>query len=112
MVIYPGEHLRAAVSQQSCYHVGINALCDPKSGSGMSSSWGESSGMSGMLPMKPLHEGAEYAVCPVVGVVRLCQRPLISLQKIISVFAYHSPVSRRAEASAVSPLVVLRTAVR
>jgi len=68
--------------------------------------------MSGMLPMKPLHEGAEYAVCPVVGVVRLCQRPLISLQKIISVFAYHSPVSRRAEASAVSPLVVLRTAVR
>ena len=28
----------------------------------------------------------------------LCQRPLISLQRIISVFAYHSPVSRRTEA--------------
>ena len=27
-----------------------------------------------MLPMKPLHEGAEYAVCPVVGVVRLAFR--------------------------------------
>ena len=33
---------------------------------------------------------------------QLCQRPLISLQRIISVFAYHSPVSHRTEASAVS----------
>ena len=44
---------------------------------------------------------------------QLCQHPLISLQRIISVFAYHSPVSRRTEASAVSlPMLTLSTRSR
>lgn len=44
---------------------------------------------------------------------QLCQHPLISLQRTISVFAYHSPVSRRTEASAVSlPMPTLSTRSR
>ena len=44
---------------------------------------------------------------------QLCQRPLISLQRIISVFTYHSPVSRRTEASAVLlPTPTLSTRLR
>ena len=35
VVIYLCEHLQVAVSQQTRYHVGIDALRDPKGGSGM-----------------------------------------------------------------------------
>ena len=35
VVIDPSEHLQVAVPQQTRYHVGIDALRDPKGGSGM-----------------------------------------------------------------------------